>query len=130
YSACCLCSVRCSPLASLFPYTTLFRSLPEWRDVSSVGKGRAPDARVLHEMEPARPRAVGSPCRKGGEPGQSRDRDVRGTELPLRGRLQREVTEPPAVRREVAPLRVHGAAEPGTAPITRAVEIPRAEMEP
>src|SRR5207244_12293196 len=84
YSACCLCSVRCSPLASLFPYTTLFRSLPEWRDVSSVGKGRAPDARVLHEMEPALPRSVGSPCRKGGEPGQSRDRDVRGTELPLR----------------------------------------------
>ena len=43
------------------------------------------------------------------EPRQPRDRDVRGAELPLRRGLQREVREPPAVRRQVAPLRVDRA---------------------
>jgi hypothetical protein len=71
-----------------------------------------PNRCVLDKLHPARPRAPDPPRSERREPRQPRDRDVRGAELPLGGLLHREVREPPAVGRQVAPLRVDRPPEP------------------
>jgi len=85
---------------------------------------------VLHELHPAGPRAADPPPGQSPEPWQPRDDDVRGAELPLGCRLQGEVGEPPAVRRQVAPLRVDRAAEPRAGLERRRLEIPSGDVHP
>ena len=91
---------------------------------------KRPSLAVVDEPDAACPCAVGSPRDERGEPRQAGYGDVRRSGLPRRRGLQCEVSEPSAVRREVAALRIDHPCQPGAVLVLVAFEIPPPQPRP